>query len=514
MGKYALYNYQKSPTMRGMNHMSASREKKNRQNKPEVTPAEAPKKGMSKGAKRALAIVIAIVLVAAIAFLGMVTSGFFEKHTTAAVANGHKLSPAMLNYYYVSGYQEVQSYFGGVMDTEIPLSEQEYSGEGFDTWGDYFMDYAASIAANTYAIYDEAVANGYTLTENGQATIDSELEMLDLYASAYGYPSGDSLLSSQYGIGCNKKNYEEYLTVTMTATEYANNYIEELSYTDAEIAAYYEENSDNFDAATYRYYAITPGTLGLEDGEESLKACEEAAKAMAEAAQGNEQAFLDQVADYVSEDVAETYDPDSATIREDYTYNSYGDFYYDWLTDEARQEGDATYVANGDSGYAVLYFIRHEDHSFQMPNVRHILISAADTTDEEAMATAAQQAEDILDEYLAGEQTEEAFAELARTYSVDNADEGGLYENIAPGQMVESFDAWCYDESRQVGDTDIVETEYGYHIMYFSGYGESYQDYMVENALRNADYQAWNSEITADVSYTVNESASRYMIKL
>ena len=114
--------------------MSASREKKNRQNKPEVTPAEAPKKGMSKGAKRALAIVIAIVLVAAIAFLGMVTSGFFEKHTTAAVANGHKLSPAMLNYYYVSGYQEVQSYFGGVMDTEIPLSEQEYSGEGFDTW--------------------------------------------------------------------------------------------------------------------------------------------------------------------------------------------------------------------------------------------------------------------------------------------------------------------------------------------------------------------------------------------
>lgn len=494
--------------------MSASREKKNRQNQPEVTPVEAPKKGMSKGAKRALAIVIAIVLVAAIAFLGMVTTGFFEKHTTAAVANGHKLSPAMLNYYYVSGYQEVQSYLGGVMDTETPLSEQEYSGEGFDTWGDYFMDYAASVAANTYAIFDEAVANGYTLSDDGKATIESELQMLDLYASVYGYPSGDSLLSSQYGVGCNKKSYEEYLTVTTTATEYATNYIEGLTYTDDEIAAYYEENSDSFDAATYRYYAITPGTLGLEEGEESLKACEEAAKAMAEDAQGNEQAFLDHVNSYVSEEMADSYNAESATLREDYSYSSYGDFYYDWLTDDARQEGDAAYFANGDSGYAVLYFIRQEDHTYQMPNVRHILISAADTTDEEAMATAAQQAEDILDEYLAGEQTEEAFAELARTYSVDNADEGGLYEDIAPGTMVEAFDAWCYDESRQIGDTGIVETEYGYHIMYFCGYGETYQNYMVKNSMTNADYQEWNTGITADVSYTVNASAKRYMIEL
>ena len=149
-----------------------------------------------------------------------------------------------------------------------------------------------------------------------------------------------------------------------------------------------------------------------------------------------------------------------------------------------------------------------------MPNVRHILISASDTSDEEAMATAAEQAEDILDEYLAGEQTEEAFAELAKKYSVDNAENGGLYENIAPGTMVEAFDAWCYEEGRQIGDTGIVVTEYGYHIMYFSGYGETYQNYMVENSMRNADYQEWNSAITADVTYTVNESAKRYMISL
>ena len=51
-------------------------------------------------------------------------------------------------------------------------------------------------------------------------------------------------------------------------------------------------------------------------------------------------------------------------------------------------------------------------------------------------------------------------------------------------------------------------------IMFFSGYGDVYQDYMVENAMRNADYQEWSNAITADVTYTVNESAKRYMISL
>ena len=35
--------------------------------------------------------------------------------------------------------------------------------------------------------------------------------------------------------------------------------------------------------------------------------------------------------------------------------------------------------------------------------------------------------------------------------------------------MVPAFDAWCFDAARQVGDYGLVKTEFGYHIMYFSG---------------------------------------------
>ena len=50
---------------------------------------------------------------------------------------------------------------------------------------------------------------------------------------------------------------------------------------------------------------------------------------------------------------------------------------------------------------------------------------------------------------------------------------GGLYEDVYPGQMVDPFDEWCFDDARQPGDTGIVKTDYGYHVMYYVSKGEA-----------------------------------------
>lgn len=115
-----------------------------------------------------------------------------------------------------------------------------------------------------------------------------------------------------------------------------------------------------------------------------------------------------------------------------------------------------------------------------MVSVRHILVIPTEqnedgTYTDEAWAEAEQKAQALLDEWKAGEATEDSFAALANENSEDpgSSSNGGLYEDVYPGQMVDPFDEWCFDDARQPGDTGIVKTDYGYHVMYYVSKGEA-----------------------------------------
>lgn len=114
-------------------------------------------------------------------------------------------------------------------------------------------------------------------------------------------------------------------------------------------------------------------------------------------------------------------------------------------------------------------------------DVRHILIqpeAAEDgTISEEAWAAAEAKAQEVLDAWKEGEATEATFGDLANEHSTDPGSNtmGGLYEDVYPGQMVAEFNDWCFDDARQTGDTDIVKTSYGYHIMYYVAQSEDIQ---------------------------------------
>jgi len=121
-------------------------------------------------------------------------------------------------------------------------------------------------------------------------------------------------------------------------------------------------------------------------------------------------------------------------------------------------------------------------------DVRHILVLPegatvdtiyTETFSDEAWAAGEAAANEILNQWLSGEQTEENFALLANEHSADPGSNtnGGLYTEVYVGQMVEEFEAWCFDEARQVGDYGIVRTSLGFHIMYFSGSRPIWQSY-------------------------------------
>ena len=213
---------------------------------------------------------------------------------------------------------------------------------------------------------------------------------------------------------------------------------------------------------------------------------------------------------------------DSNNIR----YGSINSLYQQWVADSSRKAGDkqvfesTTTDENGNeslSGCYVVFFEGSTDNKFPMANVRHILVTPEHAADEaedahadgesysaEELAAAKQEAEELYAQWQSGEATEESFAELANEKSDDgDGTTGGLYTNVTPGQMVQAFNDWCFDASRKTGDTGIVQTEYGYHIMYFVGNSDiTYRDYLIQNDLRSADVQQWQEDMMAAVTMT------------
>ena len=231
----------------------------------------------------------------------------------------------------------------------------------------------------------------------------------------------------------------------------------------------------------------------------------------------------------------------TSTKTEDVLYSSVSSLFKDWIIGkieteededsedkeedpkfEERKPGDMTVIestsGSGDSktikGYYVVRFGECNKNEFALADVRHVLVKfEGGTTDSSTNKVtyskaekekAKQEAEKLYNEWVAaGKLTEDDFAKLAKEHSDDgNKDEGGLYEGIYPGQMVEPFEEWCFDEARKPGDHGLVETEYGWHLMFYVGDNETtYRDYMVTNDKLEADMEEWYEGIIKDSKY-------------
>ncbi|MBP3692031.1 MAG: peptidylprolyl isomerase [Clostridia bacterium] len=122
-------------------------------------------------------------------------------------------------------------------------------------------------------------------------------------------------------------------------------------------------------------------------------------------------------------------------------------------------------------------------------DIRHILF----TNEKHGSAEAAKaKAQEMLTTFNAGSGSEAAFAALATENTEDPGSQttGGLYKGVTQGQMVQSFNDWMFDKNRKKGDTGIVESSYGYHVMYYPGVENAVWQASVKNALVNDVFEA------------------------
>lgn len=508
--------------------MSASTEKKLRQAAREAGTDKktlALEKEAKEKAKRKRRVTLSAIGVFLLIALILFLNSNLLYRSTALTIGDEDYSASELSYYYgnqyyywVNQYGSYASLFGldtsagikGLDSQSCPMMEE-------GSWRDYFLQAAENDMLQEKALCDYAKANGIELTEDELAAVETSFEGMDEYAAAQGFANADKLFAANYGPGVNTALIRSAYQSTALASKGLEAYTDSLEYTQAEIDKQYESYAGDRDYFDYAYYYVAAETTEVEgeDGQttsevspEALTAAEATAKAILQAYEAEEgedaAARLDAA---VAANVADA----SATHSTNTQGSSLG-AYKEWLMDSGRKTGDVTVVENGSqSGYYVVVYIARENNDYNLAQVRHILIKAEADADgnytDAAKAAAKARAEEILAEFEAGDKTEESFAALAEQYSEDagSSANGGLYDSVIKGQMVQEFNDFCF-AGHKAGDTGIVYGESGsyagYHVMYYVGEGENYADSIARSDLVNTAVTEWLGELTA--AYTTS----------
>ena len=505
--------------------MSASREKKNRQElaaqgyvDPKVI-REAEEKAAQKKSKIIYGIIAAVFVIVAVASW-VISSGVLERNAKAISIDGEEFTAAEMSYYYNAAYNNVaNSQYGSYMglNTSAPLDSQVVNEtakmflgletEEEMTWHEYFLDAAKDNMVQIGRLYDAAIDAGEDPNDaHVIEEIDATVELIGQYASQSGM-STKEYLRAVYGKNMTVDLFRQIVSKIHVASHFESEYVASLTYDEAAMEKYYSEHKSDFDVAAYEslHFGGTPEVKEDAEGN-AIEATDEEKAAAKQAAADAAAAILARVNNGESlEEIAKEYPDASYTNTE--TGTNTGSDLANWVFDAARVDGDTT-VISGDPTSTVVIFHSVGRQEYNTIDVRHILVQVNTTgldteaetyeADKQALWDEAKaEAEQILADWKAGEATEESFGEMAAELSDDGADHG-LYENVYKGQMVEAFEDWCFDSARAVGDTGIVETPYGYHVMYFVGQNAPYWQTLVENAMVNEDYAAWIDGLTAD----------------
>ena len=148
------------------------------------------------------------------------------------------------------------------------------------------------------------------------------------------------------------------------------------------------------------------------------------------------------------------------------------------------------------SAYFVTEAAHRDDHKLR--NVSHILFKVDATKDTNAAVSyktseeAKAAAEALLEQIKAETNlTKEKFEEFGKVTHDSNVS----YDDVDKGQMVEEFEDWLFAATTE-GELGLVETQYGWHIMYYGGEGEDIAWRITANeGATNEDVGEWFEDL-------------------
>lgn len=508
--------------------------KKNSKKSPQLTRA-----GHIAGKVIGTCIIIALCLVVVYACLNFF--GVPQKVLKATTVNDTKVSVAKYNFYYMSTYLNVynQSYsydsqYGEGMgkmytgyDYKVSPMEQSYTGtlEGYEnpTWADALKENALSYIQTYVAYSNLAKEEGITLTDEQKEELEEQISNWKETAKKNDY-SLNRFLTVQYGAGVDEKIVREVLEEQYLAQNFAEKKQEKLNdaVTNEEIKNELTENSKDYLVFDISAFKVAANVAELDDkatDEQKSKAKKEAMAAAKKEAerlsnQVNDAASALAAAKSVDEKAtADTVNYEAVTASQ--ITSSFGDKVANWVFEKDRVAGDKAVIELSDA-YAVVYLsaVPSTDDTKGV-DVKHILVAfpkddngaTVELTDTQKAAYK-KSAQEILNTYLK-DPTDDNFTALAAEKSEDpgSKDNGGLYECVYPGSMVTEFNDWIFDAERKPGDTDIVETTYGYHIMLYVGNDNpTVSENAAKTALVNNELKEFDTKVTGGTDKKIERS--------
>ncbi len=485
------------------------------------------------------AVAIIAVIVAIILSLVIVNVNKNTKLTrlVAGTSEKYRIDDSMVAYFMYSRYNTLVNTYNSYLSTiglntgaslksqKPPVYGTMYFGyDSSKTWYENLLNEAVRTLDEYVAFAEEAQAKGVSLDKEDWDQIDSNVSSLKNAAKQNGM-SVNSFLSTMFTPGVRFDSVKKCVELEQLALKYYNQLTGSYEFSTEEAQKYRDEHKSKFYTYDYVSYKFDASYETGAD-EETVKAAKDAAKASADELL-EKATDLDTFKSLIVETVksAETKDDGSSDtsgtdsgstgeteetkektdeeILKDYIHSaSYKDLeesdedsFDKWAQDAERKAGDKKVFVD-DKGNATVYMISealHYDKTLTK-NVRHILISATSSSTEEELSAAEKKANDILAQVNEAKDKEDfvdKFTELvidnsAETGSLSN---GGLYENVSEGDMVAEFNDWLFDESRKTGDTGVVKTQYGYHVMYFVGDGNEAWQLTAESNLKNDKFE-------------------------
>ena len=357
----------------------------------------------------------------------------------------------------------------------------------------------------TNSLYADAIAAGYTVTDELQQQIDEQLESIKLTAESSSI-TADEYLNKAFCPGFTLEMFEEILTKSMVAQKYYSDKMEtiEKKYEGDSgktlIEAEYNENKLSYDLTDVSYWYFDASEEGAQDNADAIVAQVNGGKSFDAAIQsvtGDKEALSNALKGH-SKSALESGSFIKAAIEWIFAENEDGSY--------KNAAGAVTTVAD-DSKIYVFYVNNapHRDEIYPV-DVEYIQVDVSTDssikTEKELKIEAKSVANSVMAEFEDTDKTVESFKKIVveKNNGDDKLVKGDVFELMKNDGSVDAVvEEWAFEDGRAVGDYALVESEDCYYILFFANRAENPVWYdSIWNAMVTNEARAFEEGILAE----------------